>query len=509
MNSYFLEKAACNEPEIYQKEIQPVRFGVPVPDASKWFKYRFEERQESDSLIAGESVYVDFGDHYTGHLSFQMSEVGLYPDSPIKVHIKFAENLYELEYDFDSYNDGLVSSWLQEEILYIDAPTVVKLPRRYAFRYVKLTMDERGFRRGPMKFTDFRITATTSAETSACKPIMADTELADIDRIGCKTLEECMQRVFEDGPKRDRRLWVGDLRIQALTGYYTHPSENTMKMVKKCLYLCAAYTESGQRVLQSVMEDANGTHAEPYFLTDYSLLFAVTLCDYYEHTGDNEVVDDLFAVADEQLRIAWNDSEDCIVRDKEGWWTFIDWCSDLKKVTSLQGVLLYTLRKMITLCEKTGRIEPAREYTEKWQAFCNAAQKELYDEKSGYFQNAHDENQLSVHSQVWMVLGGVVDKEKARELLQRALKNDEITSVVSPYMHHYVLEALFEADMQKEALEYIKAYWGEMVKREADTYWEVFVPDDFYASPYNNPVMNSSCHAWSCSASYFIRKYFV
>lgn len=27
---------------------------------------------------------------------------------------------------------------------------------------------------------------------------------------------DCMQSVFEDGPKRDRRLWLGDLRLQAL-----------------------------------------------------------------------------------------------------------------------------------------------------------------------------------------------------------------------------------------------------------------------------------------------------
>lgn len=31
-----------------------------------------------------------------------------------------------------------------------------------------------------------------------------------------KTLADCMQDVFEDGPKRDRRLWLGDLRLQAL-----------------------------------------------------------------------------------------------------------------------------------------------------------------------------------------------------------------------------------------------------------------------------------------------------
>ena len=53
-----------------------------------------------------------------------------------------------------------------------------------------------------------------------------------------------MQRIFEDGPKRDRRLWIGDLRIQALTNYYTYKNND---MVKGCLYLFAALPcENGQ-----------------------------------------------------------------------------------------------------------------------------------------------------------------------------------------------------------------------------------------------------------------------
>lgn len=512
MNLTFLEKAILNEPQLYTETVRAVRYGVPVQDDSQWFQYRFEEQPEPESIVAGESIYLDFGDHYTGHLSFEMCDVGTYPDSPVKVHVKFAENLYELEYNFDDYNGGLASSWLQEQTLYIDATGVVELPRRYAFRYVKLTMDKRGFRRAPMKFVNFKVQATTSAEESSCKPYEGDAELKAIDKVGCRTLRECMQRVFEDGPKRDRRVWIGDLRVQALTGYYAFPAESTLQLVRKCLYLFAAHTKAGNRVPQAVIEDRAGTHTEEGFLVDYALLYVVTICDYFEHTKDASVVDDLFELANEQLRIAWEDSDDSIMRDREGWWTFIDWCDGLQKVTSLQGVLLYTLKKMIWLCEQTGRTEKAKEYMEKYQIFRQAAREKLYNKETGFFQNAYDKNQLSVHSQAWMVLGGVVEGAEAKELLQKTLGNPEVINAVSPYMHHYVLEAMFLADMKEEAKEYLKAYWGEMVRRGADTYWEVFVPDDFYATLDANcdgPVNNSSCHAWSCSASYFVRKYFA
>jgi hypothetical protein len=49
--------------------------------------------------------------------------------------------------------------------------------------------------------------------------------------------ENCMQEVFEDGPKRDRRLWLGDLRLQALVNDVTFGHHD---LVRRCLYLLPA-----------------------------------------------------------------------------------------------------------------------------------------------------------------------------------------------------------------------------------------------------------------------------
>ena len=75
-------------------------------------------------------------------------------------------------------------------------------------------------------------------------------------------------------------------------------------------------------------------------------------------------------------------------------------------------------------------------------------------------------------------------------------------------MHHYVVEAMLAADMQAEAMSYMENYWGQMADLGADTYWETFVPGHPEESPYRDRIMDSACHAWSCSPSYFIRKYY-
>jgi hypothetical protein len=61
--------------------------------------------------------------------------------------------------------------------------------------------------------------------------------------------------------------------------------------------------------------------------------------------------------------------------------------------------------------------------------------------------------------------------------------------------------------MGQEAKEKLTSYWGGMVKKGADTFWEVYDPQNDFLSPYNSYLANSYCHAWSCTPVYFIRKY--
>jgi alpha-L-rhamnosidase len=83
----------------------------------------------------------------------------------------------------------------------------------------------------------------------------------------------------------------------------------------------------------------------------------------------------------------------------------------------------------------------------------------------------------------------------------------DVVKPVSPYMYHYVLEAMVSCNMFPEAKNLISYYWGGMIKKGADTFWEVYVPENDYISPYKCYIINSYCHAWSCTPNYFIRKY--
>jgi alpha-L-rhamnosidase len=82
------------------------------------------------------------------------------------------------------------------------------------------------------------VSAVSSVAVAAVPKLeVADNELVAIDRISKVTLRDCMQIVFEDGPRRDRRVWLGDLRLQVLANHCTFKDS---ALVKRCPYLFAA-----------------------------------------------------------------------------------------------------------------------------------------------------------------------------------------------------------------------------------------------------------------------------
>lgn len=291
----------------------------------------------------GDNVLLDLGEHAVGHFSFAFDRVDVFVDAPVRLILKFSENMREINDDFCQYNGTLSKTWLQEDIINLDFPQKVTMPRRYACRYIKITV-ERTTR--PIRLFDFSFRASTSADVSVLKSANTEDALLNkIDQVATTTLKECMQTFFEDGPKRDRRLWIGDLRLEALANYYTF---NNPEIVKRCLYLFAAGECNNLGFLPSFVYETSYYHSGATHIEGYALLYVVSVCDYYEHTGDMDVVNDLLGVCKSQLEsFRATLDENLLATKQSGWFAFIDWCPGLECLTVLQGcifILLSVLR---------------------------------------------------------------------------------------------------------------------------------------------------------------------
>lgn len=482
MRDIYLKKADENLPLMHEHKVIP-----DFPDTIL---------QQDDEII------IDLGNHYVGYFSFRMNYVDYYIDAPVRLCVRFCETKRELEDDFSTYHGSLCSSWLQEEIMNLDFPKEYEMPRRYAARYIKIRVLA-----APKKLvlSDLSFRAVTSADLAQLVPLgSCEEKLRKIDTVAVNTLKNCMQRVFEDGPKRDRRLWIGDLRLEALTNYYTFQDN---ALVRRCLYLFAAASVNEKGFLPGYIYENPDYVSGEWYLEDYALLFVASACDYYSHTKDEKTFYELYPVIKNQMEAMHRTvGEDGIVTVADGCDAFIDWCQGLAKNTSLHGVYLYVLRLLTDVLEQMGH-EDAAFYRKRYEKARSSALTVLYNEEKQQFINKKDNEQYSVHSTVWMILGGVVNGKKAERLLLEAIHCADSVKPFTPYMHHYAVEALVQLGLFEEASEYIKNYWGGMTELGADTFYEVYVPDDLDFSPYGDRMINSMCHAWSCTPSYFIRKY--
>ena len=135
-----------------------------------------------------------------------------------------------------------------------------------------------------------------------------------------------------------------------------------------------------------------------------------------------------------------------------------------------------------------------------------SAVEHYWDEEQKLFVSGKD-RQVSWATQIWMILARVFPREKNRELILHTIDVNPRIQMVTPYMYHHYNDALIRSGEKERALDEIKKYWGEMVHDGADTFWEVYNPYNKYESPYGSVMVNSFCHAWSCTPTYFLRNF--
>lgn len=491
-------KSVKYKKELLHKKINPVSVVDVVGDESCFQGYKIVKLSDIEFPICleKESIIIDFGDHYTGYLHIEMSGTDVrIPDSPTNIEFYFAEMPIELVEIPEDSPKSISIGWVQRDFKSVAfMPHKTSLERRYSFRYLKLTrVDSVRF---PIMIDSLYLDAVSAVDIDKVKKVkIADEELKHIDDICVKTLKECEQDVFEDGPKRDRRLWIGDLRLQALVDYETFKNTD---LIKRCIYLFAEHRNNKGLVAPCVFPDTP-PFVDQWFYLDYSLWFISCVYEYLINTSDKEFANELYEIALHQVR--YTDSvfnrEKCIIEAP----FFIDHGKYDKTVSAL-SLFTYVLKQIISLSEIIGK---PTEYLEKLRDEVRSAVLKYYSKEDMLF--ISPEGEISWHSQIWGTLSGALPLKECAEILKKTAEINPSIRCSSPYMNHFYLEALYNCGMKDEAIDFIKYYWGAIIDAGFDCCPECFEIGNERLTPYSNVSLNSACHAWSCTPSYWIRKY--
>ena len=505
-------KAEEAKPVLTEKVYRPLYLVQPVADETAYQGWRIEKTGEmssyyGSSLKQNPDVMVDFGRHMTGYFTFKVKTLYRTQDAPMRLKFTFGEVPAEMALPFDPFPGTLSRAWMQDEVVTVEQiDQEITLPRRLSGRYMRIELLG-GSPDFDFGMEDMYFTAVSSTDELQVPALGEDVPeiIRQINDVSVETLRECMQTVYEDGPKRDHRLWVGDLYLESLANRW---SFRNFDLTKRCLYLFASLTTEDGIVISNVFE-----HPKPHpqygsYMLTYCLLFNSTLLEYLKDTGDYETANDLWVVAKRQVEdaLTYVNDEYIFDRNRRGVWLFFDWREGLDENTPIQGATVFALNQTYELAQMLGREDEVKEWKSIEKNMIKAARKHLYDKKRGVFVSGSS-NQVSVLAQTWMIKAGALNPKEAQMAIRTALADPATVMPGTPYGTHYLIDAMLLCGMNQEAKDYMIEYWGGMVRKGADTFWEAYDPQNDYISPYNFHPLNSYCHAWSCTPVYFIYTY--
>ncbi|KPM43316.1 hypothetical protein AK830_g3285 [Neonectria ditissima] len=485
---------------------QPQRLVAFAPDEHSYFGVRPGPARDAIAALPGlawgrgDEFVLDFGLHMVGFVSFRLACVGVNMDAPCRLRLTFGESPLDVTMSMDAVDTWISTAWLPDEVVNVDlCPQLVALPRRYSFRFLRVQVLDTS----PMfkvAFSDIRCecVSAVSPERELDAVVFDNPLLRDIDHASISTLRDCMQTVFEDGPRRDRRLWSGDLRLQALANYSTL---RDFGLVKRCIYQFAAVVREDGSLPACIFEKPTLAPSADY-IVDYDALFSAIVLDYVVASGDVAAGHELWPTVLNCVKRSLshvNPETNIFETERSKHWKFLDWAPTLDRNAGSHGVLVYCLKAVNKLAAVLDKESPHLEMVSKMTAAATQ-----FVSKDNLFISG-PEAQVSYASAAWLVLAEVLPTDVARTALLNTIAHPDAVKPLTPYLWHHICDALVTVGSFEKCLEIIDDYWGGMIRAGADTFWECYDPKDPRASPYGDVRNNSFCHAWSCTPTYLLR----
>lgn len=343
------------------------------------------------------------------------------------------------------------SHYLGTNLLRVPPHAVARGPKsgfRYAWlRFVSGT-PETSFRSIRVEGIAYPVVYRGSFESS-------DPLLNQIWETAAYTAHLCMQDGVWDAPKRDRGRWAGDLDVAG-------------PVISDVFGDSFLFDDTLTRLIPPPGQHVNG-------IPGYTALWITALADLYRHNGDQYALERNHVAL---LRLlAQMDAEiDASGRftNHDHRWLFVDWAPGLFAFTdeAAEGTELEFVRGYREgawlLSELGDRAAADR---------CNARAETLAADARAHFAAADGTFGERWQLNAMAVLAGVARQSDDPAIWDHVLSHvgpGSQEQTISPYFNFYLLQALARMGHRREALDWLRSYWGGMLAEDATSFWEAY-----------------------------------
>ena len=444
----------------------------------------------------GNNIY-DFKKLYVGYLEIEYSTSD---DADFEIRPDYSESL--VDFELCSISDRLCLKGTFKK----DENSLFFIHRR-AGRYIEIRTDE------SVKITAVRMKLSTKPKHSFGWFECEDDVLNKIWQVGRYTLEVNRQHEYESCPRNEMKFFAGDAVIEALTDL----SFGDDSLLDASFSITEIASNSGLRL------DENEHNPS---LWDYPAWRIISAYNHYLFTGDSDFIKKYYGELKRNLtwlinRMNGRDliyQPPCFAPPTFFASSPLEYSSSTDRIGEkiMLNALLYKSIKCMSELALLQNDEEGQKWQELSEKVKTAINKHLWCEEKGAYIDSIDPENISQDGNALAVLFGIAD-EKAQRVLETVKKETHtpfgasVTSskvlpirdqigTVSPLMNAFESEARFIYGFDSSALELIRACWGTMLKKGAETFWE-FAPAD------SESKWNITSHGWASGCTYVLSAY--
>ncbi len=333
-------------------------------------------------------------------------------------------------------------------------------------------------------------------------------DLNDIWKICAESVKIATQDTYYDCPTRERGGFIGDALIVGLSHLILTGDTRVYKKYIMDLFNTSRYCPAIMAHVPSYDID---------MLADYSALVPLFLKEYYDYTGDIELLRKTLPTVDgvwEFYSRALNDDgllEAIKHMEKVPEGTpllLVDWPQNFRDgydydkategVCTPVNLFFYGMLKVASeLYDIVGDNKKAEKFKALYLKMENGIQDKLYDSKAKLYKDTESSDHCAMHSNVLQLFFGLEVPDGYETIKDLIVKKGLNCGV---YFAYFVIEGLYRAGYHKEAYALLtndSIYsWNNMVREGATTCMEVWGADQ--------KGNTSWCHPWASSPIYFI-----
>jgi hypothetical protein len=323
----------------------------------------------------------------------------------------------------------------------------------------------------------------------------SDRAINDIYDICVHTQRICMLDSYVDTPSREQAQWWGDARVQA---------QNTFHLANDARLLARGIRSIARQEVPNGLTFGHAPSCRYAILPDFSIIWAMTIWDYYWQTGDLTLFEEQWPRIERLLGYFTGEGkgENGLLRYDDRYWLFLDWADIYKEGTPTLLNLWYLLmlEKLATLAGLAGKTSQRRQFVQMHARQAKLILAKLWDPRERLFRDGLDNagkgvDVYSVHNQTLAIQAGLWGKFHAGMIAKRLrpyLAGESVPGALpSSYWVTYVYSIMRSAGLGELVVSHIRKHWSPMVPYGGT--WETF-----------NLHAGSTSHAWAAHPIYHL-----